>query len=302
MKTLACLTLLIAIFTSHQAQAEWTQIQTNKIQAWMYEPQNPRSVMLNLHGCTQHAADLKERGNWEAAAEKYGMVVVIPDVPNGGVVMGCWDYYGMDHTVKNKHNGPLIELTETVLKQKKLNTAFVSGLSSGAGEAMVLGCLRPDLFVGMALNASPAVGTEMAEISRPRADAEQIAENCKTLAKGRSFDKQNSSILHGNQDYIVNLKHSELIQDALIQIYDLKSKREIDPQSLPGSFPNGRGEVFADSEQLPRLSVYANDGLGHAWPAGNGLGMTMKYINPKSLDYPMYLGEFFTERVSGDKL
>lgn len=299
--TIVKLTVLIAIFPLLGAKAEagWKQIQTNQVRAWMYRPEAPqkeRSVMLNLHGCTQHADDLKERGNWETAADKYGMVVVIPDVPHGGVVMGCWDYYGMDHTDSNRHNGDLVKLTMAVLKETGLKHAYVSGLSSGAGEAMVLGCLRPDLYRGMALNASPAVGTEMGEISLPRANAAKIANNCLQLAgkNAPAFRKQRASILHGDQDYIVSLKHSELIQDALVELYDLKSQKPLEAAAMPGSFPNGEGEVFVDGNERERLSVYANDGLGHAWPAGSGSGIVMKYINPKSVDYPMYLGQFFS--------
>lgn len=302
------MTAILAIITasaSQTAYADWSRMKTDSIDAWVYRPASkPRSVMLNLHGCTQHASDLKERGNWERSAEDYGMVVVIPEVPNGGVVMGCWDYYGMDHTDHNRHNGPLIELTKKILADTEIATANVSGLSSGAGEAMVLGCLRPDLFQGVGLNASPAVGTEMGEISTPRASSEDIAHNCRQLAGkyAAALATQKTSIIHGDQDFIVSLKHSALIEGALIKLYHLKEAPEqLEPSDFQGSFTDGQGRIYKDVSGSSRVSLYANNGLGHAWPAGSGGGFTQKYINPQSVSYPAYLGKFFERDESGDR-
>ncbi|MEC8762056.1 MAG: PHB depolymerase family esterase, partial [Actinomycetota bacterium] len=44
-----------------------------------------RALMISLHGCVQKASDLQSAGNWAQTADEYGMVVALPDAPNGGV-------------------------------------------------------------------------------------------------------------------------------------------------------------------------------------------------------------------------
>ncbi|RZA00312.1 MAG: PHB depolymerase family esterase [Proteobacteria bacterium] len=302
------LLLALAFVTSTlPAQAAWRRVPTANMQYWLYTPEGrseaPRGLMLNLHGCTQHAQDFKDRGNWEASANKYNFAVAIPDVPNGGVVLGCWDYYGKDQSPSNHHNRALIEFTEGLVKDKALNIApekvYVAGLSSGAGQALLLGCLRPDLFHGVGLVGSPAIGTGQNDIAWPNVSAEAVENYCRVLSAGRSFVGQRTSIVHGDQDFIVNPKHSELITEALAAIYEIKDAEEINVAALPGTGTGGMGELYRDQSGAPRLSLISAAGLGHAWPAGTGAGFAMKYINPNSLNYPAYLGAFFAEQNSG---
>lgn len=291
------------------ARAEWRRLPSASLEYWIYVPAKrsaPPALMVNLHGCTQRAQDFKERGNWEAAADKYNMVVAIPDVPNGGVVLGCWDYYGANHTVDNRHNGAVLSFVEGLLADKELNldrkNVYVAGLSSGAGEAMVLACLRPDLFRGVGLVGSPALGTGQQDIARPNIGAGEVAENCRRLANGKSFAGQRTSIVHGDQDFVVNPLHSALIAEAFAGIYGAAPAERIDVNRLEGTGAGGSGELYRDAAGTARLSLISATGLGHAWPAGSGQGFAMKYINPQSLNYPAYLGAFFSERRAGGGL
>jgi poly(3-hydroxybutyrate) depolymerase len=286
------------------AQAGWQRTPTAGLESWIYTPAakatGARSLVVTLHGCTQHAQDFKERGNWEAAAEKNNIVVAIPDVPNGGVVLGCWDYYGRDHTVSNRHNGALIEFTEALVAQKDLKIdprrVSVAGLSSGAGQAMLLGCLRPDLYSGVGLVGSPAIGTGQYDISRPAIGSQAVEELCTSLASGRSFAEQRTSVVHADQDFIVNPQHSELITEALAHLYGVKDAEPFDVSRLEGMGNPGEGMLYRDASGKPRLSVIRATGLGHAWPAGSGFGFAMKYINPNSFNYPAYLAGFLAEQ------
>ena len=307
MKTLF---LNLAIFLAFDSRvlanlesSQWSQVQAEGIQYWKYEPavhSSRTGLMLNLHGCTQHASDLKNLGNWEETAEAADLVVIIPDVPNGGVVAGCWDYYGTDQTPTNKNNGILIKLIEDfLLKNTEIDRrrVYVSGISSGASEAMLLGCLRPDLFKGVGLNSGAAIGTDKTEVYQPKTTAHQVAELCLKLAgdKASFFRSQMTSVIHGDRDFIVNVKHSELIVSAFKEIYQTRSQTEFDLSHLKGTFLEGQGILYSDANQRPRLSEITNNGLGHAWASGKGSGSTVTYINPHSVNYPAYLNDFFNQ-------
>jgi poly(3-hydroxybutyrate) depolymerase len=275
----------------------------------------PSSLMLSLHGCAQKAEDLRDLGNWEGASDRHNMIVVLPKVPNGGVILGCWDYYGSQHDGKNRHTGYLVQLTEYLLSAKSglninKNQVYVSGLSSGSGQAMLLGCFRPDLFAGMGLNAGPVIGSESSELQQPRIQAPEVAELCRSFAgeKANDLKRQLTSVIIGDQDYIVSQVHMHLIVDAMDEVYELTQAEPFELATLEGANTRGHGELHKLPNGKPRLSLIINDGLGHAWPSGKGGGSplpflplaTQKYVNPNSVNYPMYLAKFFSENNPRD--
>ena len=313
--TRRCLLLFSLIIFGHVSFAfsagEWMREKENQVEYWIYRPQAVApSLMISLHGCAQTADDLKSAANWEAAAERFGMTVVLPYVPNGGVYIGCWNFYGRDQTESNKANGPLIRLTEALLKRLDLqidpNNVFVSGLSSGAAQAMLLGCLRPDLFRGVGLAAGPVVGSAVSDLfGRPQITGAEAAQFCLELAGSRAafFQKQTTSIIFDEYDSSVNPLHSGMALEAMRLIYGgTLSAIALDLTKLEGLNTNGKGTLLVDAQSRVRLSYIMNAGLGHAWPAGarpssaNGSSRARSsapYINAKSIDYPAYLGQLF---------
>lgn len=286
--------------------AEWQFETISGVEVHYYLPKlstsliskNPKkALMVNLHGCAQKAEDLKKDGNWENTADEFNMIVAIPKVPNGGVYSGCWDYYGADHTRSNRNNEAIIKLVQTFLAKKDFgidpNQVYVSGLSSGGGESMVLGCLAPDIFAGIGLNAAPSTGSLVNEISYPRTSFETFLETCKKLGTGYEafFKTQLTSIIYGNNDFAVstvfNIHNSEIMRT----IYGANNKTYFDTKKLEGASSDGAGTMWSDGSG-PRVSLILNNGLGHNWPAGQD-GNNGTFINKRSLNYPNYLATFF---------
>ena len=298
--------IALLILSSFNLYADWKQDSNEGLSYFLYSPKNistditrPNSLMINLHGCSQKAEDLKQDGNWSAAADEYNMIVVLPKVPNGGKYMGCWDYYGVDHNRNNRDNAPLIKLVTALLVKKDLNIdpkqVYVSGLSSGGGESFVLGCLAPDLFAGIGLNAGPVIGTTSSEIGTAPSNMDSYISTCKKLA-GSNLDAlktQIASIIYGNNDFIVNTKHDLMNAEVLSTIYNSKTKSTFDTKKLAGTSTDGTGTMLSDSVG-PRISMIMNTNLGHNWPAGQG-GNGGNFINKKSINYPLYLAKFFSE-------
>ncbi len=293
---------LMIIFVGFNAQAEWKFETIEGVQVHYYVPKNPfkgslRSLMVNLHGCSQKAEDLKKDGNWENTAEDFNMIVALPKVPNGGVISGCWDYYGGDHTLNNRHNAPLLKLVKALLSRIDLSIdpgqVYLSGLSSGGGETMVLGCLAPDVFAGLGVNAGPSTGTLSSEISFPKTSYQSMLDTCKKLGTGKEdfFKTQLTSIIYGNNDFIVSTKFDLFNADIMRAIYGASIQSQFDTTKLEGANKEGTGTLWSDSTG-PRVSLIMNKNLGHNWPAGQG-GNGGNFINKKSLNYPHYLAQFF---------
>lgn len=281
----------------------WEARELNELKYQIYLPTNPKAktrkpLMINLHGCAQKPEDLVKAGNWEQAADQFGTVVVAPQVPNGGVIYGCWDYYGPNHTEQNHHHAPVLALVESLLKDPKLKIdprrVYISGLSSGAGEALLLACLRPDLFAGVGLNSSPAVPSESQDISKPLMTSNEMAQFCKGLAgaHAKGFKTQVLSVIVADQDYLVNTAHSQIIVDAFREIYGTQLAQRFDLDSLAGNNKEGQGFLYLKSKSTARVSHIINNGLSHNWAAGGNLQSQGAYINQKSVNYPMYLLNF----------
>ena len=257
-----------------------------------------RALMVSLHGCVQTASVLQTGGNWAATAEKYGMVVALPDAPNGGVVLGCWDYYDANHsrTAPARHDDNLLDLVAALKARAALGIdaaqVYVSGLSSGGGETMVMGCLAPDVFAGIGINAGPTVGTTSGQISSVAVTQAQGKNTCTTFAGAASgsFATQLTSVVYGSNDTTVAPGYNTLNAQIMASIYGAGTSSTFSLAGLAGTNTAGSGTLYADASG-PRVSLIQNTNLGHNWPAGGGPGGS--YVSTNSIDYPAYVTKFF---------
>lgn len=291
----------------------WTADRLGGLDARVYVPPgNPppegRGLMVVLHGCGQQASAIGDGGNWSGTADAAQWVVVAPSVPNGGVYFGCWDYYGTGHTRTNRHNGPLLALVAEALARSgyAIDPArvYVAGLSSGGGEAMVLGCLAPDVFAGVGLNAAPTVGTSAGDIGRVATTESAAVNLCRNMAGSRSgdFATQLVSIVHGDNDFTVASGYNRLNAQVFANLYGASGPTSFSLSGLPGANTAGSGARWSDGIG-PRVEQITNTGIGHNWPAGSG-GGGGAFVQGNSVDYPQVLADYFeahNRRGSGDR-
>jgi poly(3-hydroxybutyrate) depolymerase len=263
-----------------------------------------RGAMIVLHGCAQTAADLKSRADWAALSEAFGITVVLPRVPGGGKYAGCWDYYGSNHTRTNRHNDDLLALVDAILGAPGLEVdpdqVYLAGLSSGGGQAMVMGCLAPEVFAGIGIAAGPSVGTSVSQFSTVSTTAASAKSVCRSLAGSHSdaFETQLAAVVAGTRDYTVAQGYAELNAQVFSELYGEASGETLTPYAfavdqLRGYQPRGTGIEASDSVG-PRVSRITADGMGHAWPAGTGAGFEMAFVASEGVDYGWYLAEFFS--------
>lgn len=259
--------------------------------------------MLVLHGCTQQATSLRSDGNLEPAAEAYGIVMALPQVPNGGVIAGCWDYYGTVHTRSNKHNGAILQIVSGLKGDAALgideDQVYIAGLSSGAGQAAVSGCLAPDVFAGVGINAGPMVSTASTQVAQVAGTTAQGVSACQTFAGSQSahFATQLASVIQGTMDFIVAQGYAQRNADVLRTIYGDGTPlagTTLDVSQLPGHQPAGTGSVYSDAEG-PRVQLVMVTGMGHAFPAGSGDGFELNFIAKRGPSWPMMLATLFSE-------
>jgi len=159
---------------------------------------------------------------------------------------------------------------------------------------MVMGCLAPDVFAGIGINAGPTVGTTSGQISYVATSKAQGTSTCRSFAGSPepSFDPQLTPVVYGGNDSVVAPGYNQLNAEIMAGLYGASSTSSFSLSALDGANTAGTGTLYSDADG-PRVSLVQNTGLGHNWPAGEGPGGA--YISTHSIDYPAYVTEFFLE-------
>ncbi len=263
-----------------------------------------RALMLVLHGCTQDASVLRDEGNLEPAADSLGVVMAVPAVPAGGVLAGCWDYYGPLHTRTSSHNGPVLDMVAELLSDPALSIdpdqVYVAGLSSGGAQALVLGCVAPDVFAGVGVVAGPALGTESSEIGFVSTTAVQAAALCEQLAgdQAGALQTQAAFTFAEGTDFTVSTGYNAVNAEMFGLVYaeGLQSMDSVvlDMAELAGAMPAGSWTTYADRGGVRIAQLDSTAGEGHAWPSGSGVaGGLLTYVNGNGVNISQFAVEFF---------
>lgn len=261
-----------------------------------------RALVLVLHGCAQTAlGDVLEsaddRGyNWKAAADRYGAVILAPEATGNIYNYHCWDYSTPNHSRTAGHDGVLLDLVQRYVANPRYaidpGQVYVTGLSSGGGEAMVLGCMAPEVFAGLGVVAGPPPGTTANQIGFVPSGytSDTAAGRCRSLAGANTtnFATQIASVAWGTSDFVVAQAYGPINAAALRAVYGGRFTKA-EPAAVPGGGSNIR---HTDRYGKLRTSEMAVGTAAHAWLAGVG-GQNINYVNATKVNYPAFLMDFW---------
>jgi len=250
-----------------------------------------RGLLVVLHGCTQ-AIDAYLNANLTAAAEQFGLVIAVPDAMNKAG-FGCWSYWQGTKARSAGDYKNLIALANNLVADVNLqidpNQVYIAGLSSGAAFANTTACLAPDVFAGMGISAGPSIGTSSSGAIGP-CETANVASRCAQYAGSYAsyFDSQIASIAHGRSDTTVNLCYNEQNANGMADLYNVS---QLSGENLisEGSSRTADETLWQDG----RVSMLWFNNVDHAWSGGQGASGS--YINGNSINYAVYLGQYFLD-------
>lgn len=271
-----------------------------------------RALVLVLHGCLQTASgdvipSASDKGfNWNSVADQYGAVVLAPNATGNVSSSHCWDYSRTNHSRTTGHEYVLLDLINRFVTDPQYaidpNQVYVTGLSSGGGETMVLGCIAPDIFAGIGINAGPTPGTTTSQIGTVPSGytSATAASNCNTLAGSNAskFSTQIAGAVWGTSDYTVAPAYGPIATAAFRSLYGGTFTKG-STASITGG---GTNTPYTDASGKLRTHEISVSGMSHAWPAGSG-GQNSNYVDATRVNYPAFVMDFWFKnnlRVSTD--
>jgi poly(3-hydroxybutyrate) depolymerase len=261
-----------------------------------------RALVLVLHGCAQTAANDVIAGtsdagyNWKAAADQYGAVILAPNATGNLYSAHCWDWAATNRSRSYGHNAVLLDLINRFVSNPQYaidpKQVYVTGLSSGGAKTMVLGCVAPDIFAGIGINAGPAptVTTSQIGMVPSGTTSSSVAGSCSSWAgtSASHFATQVAGVVWGTNDYTVAQAYGPLNAAAMRQVYGGSYTK-----GAAVTVPTGGSNVpYTDSNGKTRTSEMTVTGMGHAWPAGAG-GQNSNYVDATKVNYPAFVMDFW---------
>jgi poly(3-hydroxybutyrate) depolymerase len=314
---LACLALAAPAFAQLQAgPGTWSANQTwatdttngGALTGYYYWPatapalDGKRALVLVLHGCAQTAANDVIAGtgdsgyNWKAAADQYGAVILAPNATGNLYSAHCWDWAATNRSRSYGHNAVLLDLVNRFVSNPQYaidpRQVYVTGLSSGGAKTMVMGCIAPDIFAGIGINAGPAPTVTTSQISSVPSGttSTSVANSCSSWAGANAshFATQVAGAIWGTNDSVVGQAYGPLNAAAMRQVYGGTFTK-----GASASVPTGGSNTpYTDSNGKLRTSEIVVTGMGHAWPAGAG-GQNSNYVDATKVNYPAFVMDFW---------
>ncbi len=307
--------LLICSWTPWPVLAAWQPevVIGGKLSTILYVPSTPpvlagkRALMVSLHGCRQTNELFHEGTNWSAVAERYGMVVALPESSGEGKYgkLGCWNFMvglGMSRTSSDAKY--LLDLVEGLLEDSKLNIdpaqVYITGISSGGAMVSSLACLAPEVFAGAGVSAGTPPGADGAVIDKVNMLVFEGVSNCRALSnkEGAKAQPWLSSQIHsticGSLDVRVSPLWCERVSDIMATTYGESTLiRDCSGgKNTADLFEGSVLKTYCDRSG-PRASSIMVKGLGHAWSGGAGSSGGGVNFDHTHIDYQAYVTDFF---------
>lgn len=278
-------------------------------------PERPLLVM--LHGCTQDPEDFAAGTRMHLRAGAEGWLVLYPEQPASAHPQRCWNWYRpADQAAGSGEPAILAGMIEQVIEERDADRGRVrvAGISAGAGMALVLAALRPDLFAGVGLHSGVPYGAArsreeaMAVMAGDGPDHRELARRLHAVLPDTSagFDRLPPLVVfHGTADEAVDPVNARRILESWHGASVLLGgTASADPPGLPEPAERRRGEDGRPFQHLRwpaapgrgPVELWRVEGLGHAWSGGSAEG---SYADPEGPSATREMVRFF-RRTAGD--
>ncbi|MEI9901944.1 MAG: PHB depolymerase family esterase [Hyphomicrobium sp.] len=251
--------------------------------------EEPRPLIVMLHGCKQSADDFAAGTRMNFAAEARGCFVVYPEQPQAANASKCWNWFRPGDQTRDRGEPSLIAgITRQIMAEYEIDPArvYVAGLSAGGAAAAIMGEAYPDIFAAVGVHSGLACGSAHDLASAFGAMRGQGPSPGQTR---RAVKVMPTIVFHGDRDATVHpCNGTKIITRALAEA-ELQSTTERGSTATGDTFSRF---VQHDSEGRRILALWELHGAGHAWSGGSSVG---SFTDPSGPDATQEMLSFFLE-------
>ena len=250
--------------------------------------EQPRPLVLMLHGCTQTPDDFAAGTRMNEAAAAQGVVVLYPAQSVQMNPQRCWNWFKRQHQQRDRGEPALLAaLVRQVVAEQRIDPSrvYVAGLSAGGAMAAVLGQAYPDLFAAVGVHSGLASGV-----------AGDLPSALAAMQSGAPAPRASrpvpTIVFHGDRDATVNPANGAQVFAAATPPGATAHTERI---ARPGARAHtrqqqrdGHGRVVAEH--------WLVHGAAHAWSGGSSAG---SYTDPQGPDATREMLRFFLSQRNG---
>ena len=253
----------------------------------------PRPLIVMLHGCTQSPDDFAAGTRMNFAAEDRTCLVVYPEQAAAANASKCWNWFKRSDQQRGQGEPALIAgITRQVMKDYRVDARriYIAGLSAGGAAAAIMGEAYPDLYAAVGVHSGLACG---AARDLPSAFAAMRGDGApRGLASGAHAVP--TIVFHGDRDMTVHPRNgAEVIARA-----NAGAHRDASVERETASFGHRyTRSIRRDAGGRSVLEQWEIHGAGHAWSGGNPAG---SFTDPKGPDATKEMLRFFLEHARSE--
>jgi poly(hydroxyalkanoate) depolymerase family esterase len=192
--------------------------------------QEPRALVVVLHGCGQSAAGYDLGAGWSTLARHYGFALVMPQQRRRNNANTCFNWFNPEDIARDSGEaGSIRQMIAHMVERHGIDPRriFVTGLSAGGAMTTALLAIYPELFsagaviaglpFGVASNLRQALDGMFHSPERP---ARELGDLVRKASSHRG-PWPKLSVWHGSADRTVNPGNADEIVKQWLDLHDL---------------------------------------------------------------------------------
>jgi poly(hydroxyalkanoate) depolymerase family esterase len=234
--------------------------------------QEPRALVVVLHGCGQTAAGYDFGAGWSTLAKRYGFALLMPEQQLSNNAQGCFNWFNPEDTARG--HGETCSIRQMIARmvgEHKISAQriFVTGLSAGGAMTSVMLATYPEIFAagaviaglpyGVATNVREALNGMFQTPSRSASELGDLVRN----ASNHRGPWPKLSVLHGSADRTVNPANANEILKQWLDVHQLPSTPM--SEATVDGYPH---QVWWNADGETVVESYSITDMAHGTPLG----------------------------------
>ena len=192
--------------------------------------QQPRALVVVLHGCGQTAAGYDLGAGWSTLARHYGFALLLPQQQSANNANGCFNWFNRDDIARGQ--GEALSIRQMVARMVRdydidPRRIFITGLSAGGAMSSVMLATYPEVFAAGAIIAGLPFGVAASvreALGAMRGFGPRSAPELGDLVRGASRHRGHFprvSVWHGTADRTVHPNNAGQVVKQWLDVHQL---------------------------------------------------------------------------------